>query len=207
MPQLNIGGQRLINVIQRMEDMLRVPGEYLHANNAVDTGFNYQAIFMNNRALMMIGLLQAADMFRAIEIDFGVLPMPKYDEGQRDYYSFLGPAMPLTVVPTSSHDPEFAGAVMDAMAYMSYKDVTPIFFDMTVSHKQLRNDDSIEMLQIIRNNSAFDIGYAYGWTANFQEEIRSSIGTGGTLGIASHIERNIGTMQARIEQTIDLFES
>ena len=42
---------------------------------------------MSNRALFYYGELHSAEDMRASESDFGIMPMPKFDEKQEQYYT------------------------------------------------------------------------------------------------------------------------
>lgn len=195
---------KFYDVMDKISTMLLTSGNYLFANES-SSGFYYEQIFMNNRALMLIGELKAADVFRSMDSTFGVLPIPKYNESQENYYSHLIYQAPVLVIPVTNNDSEFTGAVLDAMAYVSNKDVTPVFFDLSVSQKQLRNDESVEMLRLIRNSGSFEVGSAYGWTADFYKSIRSSLGMGKSFNTASEVEKNREAITKNIEKTMEFF--
>ena len=205
MLQLAIEGERFKSVLGKIQDMLVVTdGTYLFANNMPD--FHYEPIFRNGRSMMTMGELKAADVFREMDATFGILPIPKYDENQENYYCHHIFATPMAVIPSTSPNPDFAGAVLDAMAYVSNRDVTPVFFDVTVSQKRLRNDDSIEMLQIIKNSAYIDIGLVYGLTNQFFEAIRFSLGEGSSFDVTSQTEKHKDRIISNIEKFIELFD-
>lgn len=208
MPQLAIENERFINVLAKMEEMLvdSPEGYFMHANNAVETGFHFEPIFKNNRALMITGELKAADVFKDMETTFGIAPMPKFDENQKDYFCQLHFGTPVLVVPNTNADVDFTGAVLDAMAYVSARDITPVLFDVSVSQKRLRNEESIEMLELIKNSGSFDVGSAYGWTTDFYNSIKSSLGTGKSFNAVSQIEKSKGKILANMEKTMDFFD-
>lgn len=207
MPHPGINGERFINVLTKLQDMLQLQnGEFLYSNGDHATGNHYEPIFRDGRALLAIGELKATDVFREMDATFGIVPIPKYDENQQDYYSHLIFAASVLVIPVTNPRVDFTGAVLDAMAYVSNRDVTPVLFDVSVSQKRLRNEDSIEMLQIIKNSGSFDIGLAYGWTSGFYDAIRGSIGQGKKFDIASQIDKYLDKINANIDKTMELFE-
>ncbi|GHV15449.1 hypothetical protein FACS1894219_12330 [Clostridia bacterium] len=204
-PHLAVESERFENVIYKIADMLQTQGNYLYANDKA-SGFHCEDIFMGNRALMMIGELKAADLFRNMESTFGILPIPKFDETQDGYYTNLTFFTPVMVIPITNSRLDFTGAVLDAMAYVSNFDVTPVFFNVSVSQKQLRNDESVEMLELIRNSNSFDIGSAYGWTSDIYKEIRDALGQGKEFNLTSQIEKNKGIINAAIDKTMKYFD-
>jgi len=199
--------ERFISALTKIGTMLNPDnGNYLYANNE-SAGFHYEPIFMNGRALMTIGELKAANRFRDMDATFGILPIPKYEEYQ-PYYSHLFNQTPVLVIPVTVPEAriEFTGAVLDALAYVSNKDVTPVLFDVSVSQKQLRNDDSIDMLQIIKNSGSFEIGIAYGWTNPLYDVIRNKLGKGEPMDIVSEIEKTNDKINTAIQKTMDSFD-
>jgi len=89
---------------------------------------------------------------------------------------------------------------------VSARDVTPVMFDQSVSQKQLRNEDSIDMLQLIKNSGSFDVGSAYGWTNSFYSAIRDNIGKGKKFDAISQIDKNTDKINAAIAKTMELFD-
>ncbi|MCL2775817.1 MAG: hypothetical protein FWD71_21090 [Oscillospiraceae bacterium] len=206
-PHLAIQDEKFINALTKIQQILQLQnGAYLYANQPVATGFHCEPVFKNSRALMVIDELKAADVFRDMNDTFGILPIPKYDETQQNYYCHDIFATPVVVIPVTNSRTDFTGAVLDAMAYVSNRDVTPVFFNIAVSQKQLRNDDSIDMLNIIKDSGSFSVGYAYGWINTLYDTIGSTIGQGKAYSIASSIERLVPKLQINIDNTMALFQ-
>lgn len=205
-PELAIGGERFLNALTKIAEILDpANGNYLFANTS-DNVFHYEPIFRNGRALMAIGELKAANVFRDMDATFGLLPIPKYEEHQAAYYSHLINQAPVLTIPVTNPRTDFTGAVLDAMAYLSNKDVVPVLFDVSVSQKQLRNEESIEMLELIKNSGSFEISIAYGWTNTFYDLVRTKIGQGLPMDIVSEIEKNTGKINTAIDKTMDAFQ-
>ena len=76
---------------------------------------------------------------------------------------------------------------------------------MTLSQKGLRNEESIEMLQIIRDTRFFDLGDAYGWTTEVQNSVRYALDKG-NAGVASLIAAEKPAIDAAIKATMDLLK-
>jgi hypothetical protein len=53
------------------------------------------------------------------------------------------------------------GSVLEAMACESLYTVTPAYYDITLEGKQLRDNESSEMLDIILGSRVFDLGLFY----------------------------------------------
>jgi len=55
-----------------------------------------------------------------------------------------------------------------------------------VEQKGLRNEESVEMLNIIKSTRSFDLGISYQWCAKMEEKIKSGIAAA-NIDIASAI--------------------
>jgi hypothetical protein len=203
-PVLALETQRFYDVCTKVASLLGVAGYYVNANDASQNGFHFEDIFMKGRALFTGAELKAATRFRTMEDAYGVVPMPKYDEAQPDYYSVKTRQAYLLVIPSTNPEPNRTGAILDALAYVSYKDVTPVLYDVTISQKGLRNEESVEMLKLIRNTQYYDAGIIYGWTSALNNAIITAVDAGNS-DIASTIEKNKNKVITDIQKTMDVF--
>ena len=127
-------------------------------------GSDYTVIvpmFQEDRALFFPQTLSFARDFRAMETDFGILPFPLYSANQENYYSAVRNAMSLIGVPVTASSPDDCGLIMEALAAESYKRVIPAYYDVSLKVKNTRDDESGEMLDIIRDNLWVNFGYSY----------------------------------------------
>jgi len=205
MPQLAIENERFLNVCEKVASIAGTKGEYQNANDYA-SGFHFEMIFRDNRAALMIGELKAADVFRNMESVYGIVPLPKYDETQQDYHTIVHPSSPLLVIPVTNDDLSRTGAVLDALAYVSHKDVTPVFYDITLSLKRLNNEDSIEMLKIIRDSVSVELGITFGWTIDFVNKVNTDLDKGKNT-LVSLIEKNKAKIESNISKTMEYFEN
>ena len=72
-----------------------------------------------------------------------------------------------------------------------------------MSQKQLRNDESIEMLGLIRDSRSFNVGRVYGWTEQLSLDVEAALKSGST-DIASLIESNRSKIEAKISETMEI---
>ena len=101
---------------------------------------------------------------RQNETDFGVLPKPKYDEAQDRYYCTghaYGTAF--VSVPVTTQDTARTGYILEAFSAKSMELVTPAFYDITLVTKSARDEESVEMIDLIFRSKKYDIGYYFMW--------------------------------------------
>ncbi|MBQ8577064.1 MAG: extracellular solute-binding protein [Clostridia bacterium] len=135
------------------------------------SGDNIETMFANDQVLFYTRYLCIIKKYRDMDTDFGVLPYPKYDEAQKEYYSTVAPyGCSFLCVPAVLEDVDMTGRVLEAMACESLYTVTPAYYDITLEGKTLRDDESSEMLDIILGNRVFDLGQFY-QVGGYNEEI------------------------------------
>ena len=114
-------------------------------------------------------------------IDFGIVPWPKYDGSQQSYNLVAGCGANAfgVLINTVETDREFISVMLEAMAYYGGKDVIPFYFDTVVSYQAFKDNDSVEMLKIVRRDLHYDFG---GWSGfgNFTNVGRDVIARNGT---------------------------
>lgn len=118
----------------------------------------YYDIFYNNRSLFMAEILAVAEAMRSIEaLEFGILPLPKFNEAQETYISSSHPTSHLTAIPVTVSDPERTGLITEALAGESTDTLTEAYYEKVVKYKFTRDEESIAMLDLILANCTVDI--------------------------------------------------
>ena len=92
----------------------------------------------------------------ATEFDYGFLPMPKYDEDQKDYLSNVGDGFSLMSVSYKVTDIEMVGAVIETMNRKTYIDIRPVLFENLYETRYSDNEQEAEVYDIVLNSGAFD---------------------------------------------------
>ncbi len=122
------------------------------------------SMFENNQALFMKTILNTFGRLRNVEIEFGILPYPKYDEAQENYLSYIGASYSNMIClgyHMAEEDLLRNSAIIEAAAYYSKQLVTPEYYDYTLKGRLVRDDESGPCLDIIISNRIFDVGMYY----------------------------------------------
>ncbi len=199
--ELTLGGDRIHNAYDKIASILTISDGHIFYNNGdLDTPEGYSTMFSNDRAMFLTCEIKSAVTLRNMESNFGLVPMPKLDEAQESYYSRVDANASTLVIPVTVKDPSRAGVVLDALTYESYVSTLPVYYDVTMSQKGLRNDDSIEMLNIVRDARGIDILESYGITGTLQNALSSTMqgGSGDASGIASTIDAQRPNVETKL---------
>lgn len=202
-PTLNIENERFYNVCDKLASLYGSEGDFVEGTTGgVDDYKGYYGIYTRGKALFLGCEVKSTNVFRDVEDDFGVLPHPKLDENQEQYYSWTNFLAPVLVVPSTTKFADEVGYLLDTMSYMSHRDVLPIYYEVTLNQKGLRNEDSIEMMDYIRDSLYFDASMAYGWTESLSSGICKMV-VSGDGAVASTVAGQKTAVETRIKTMMD----
>ncbi len=162
--------------------------------------------FTDGNALMTcITLDTIRSNMREMEDDYTVIPTPKFDEAQESYRTSSFNGVCVLGIPSDNPAPAPAAAVMEAMAAYSYNFITDVYFEACLQEKYARNSNSVQMLNIIKENIYLDCEYLYrnilGETAYTMRNLLAS----SNVGVASWYAKNTKTIETKIEKAIEDF--
>jgi len=206
-PELTLGGQRSLNVIEKILQITSDPMAMFHADTikgAADVWLQANAYFQEDRFLIRSSIfLPIVESLRSMETDFGIIPFPKFDEQQENYYSTATQWGYAVAFPKTA-DPEFAGFITEALARESVTTLTPAFYDVSLRTKYARDDESEDMLDIIFGNKIYDIGVLFSLTG--LDATLSSMVSGRKTDFVSTFDKNKDKMQTKIEKFYESYQ-
>ena len=143
-----------------------------------------------------------------VSFEYGVLPLPKYDVNQDEYYStctvyrahFIG--IPKTV---PEKDLDMIGYFLEVMGYYGQKQLIPAYYETTIKSQKMNDQQDDDMLDIIFANRVFDLAAVYDFDSALY--MYSNIVGSGVNTLASTVDSRSDSIQARIDATIEDFAS
>jgi len=165
-------------------------------------------IFVNGRALFINNWLRAADMFRDMSDDFGIIPYPKLNEEQPEYHTQIGTSTSALFVPITVKDAELTSKVAEAMSYYSREYVVPAYYDVALKEKYTRDEDVKEMLEIIRDSAQMNFTFAYSTMfSSFPNTLTEFSSKNLSSSIASVYESKKPVWESTLEGIIEIIEN
>lgn len=169
-PEITIYNERSARVVEKIATLMQNKNYYVNANflfsvSATPVDLLITA-FKEGRSLLFCDALLNVELLRDMDIDFGILPSPLYDETQEEYASLMNPwsanafGVPANLDEQSAED---AGLLMQFLGAEGKNKLMPAFFEVAFKGQKVRDDDSAAMLDIIFNNVGCDIGHIYNW--------------------------------------------
>ncbi len=120
---------------------------------------DYETPFTEGRALFNINRAHyASKALRDSELTYGILPIPKFDETQKNYRTVMGNPITLYAVSRDSRIPDIDEAVLECMASEAYRLTTPAIFENNMKKKYSVDDINAQMYDIVRGTVSFELG-------------------------------------------------
>ncbi len=153
--------EKMENIFQTLKAMQESSLLYYGTETYTPTDELYP-MFIENRVLFMGYTLNAATTGELREADdFGILPMPKYDEAQEKYLS-MGFADVFGIPRGQKEaDIERNGILLEAMNFENYDTVYPAYKEVAMERKFSRDAESAAMIDVILDGVYMDIGVIF----------------------------------------------
>ncbi|MDD4772711.1 MAG: hypothetical protein PHZ09_03810 [Eubacteriales bacterium] len=152
--------------------------------------------------------LMACDILRVMEADYGIIPCPKWNEEQDNYYTFVHDQYSVFGIPVTVPDTGMVSAVLEALAAQNYRTVTPAYYDIALNGKYLRDPESSRMLDLALVNVKIDFSWIYTTNLNnaAQQTFRDLIRGKKSADFISFYTSREKTYQSGLEKLIIAYE-
>lgn len=164
-PFLTLNNEKTVEVMADIYELCYNNTGTMMRNDAAGTLQNNQD-FNNGYGLFLMGFLYTSEQLRNMENDYGIIPSPKADDNQADYEAVVHDIATLICLPATSSKLEQVGAVLEWMAYESYKNVTPAYYETAMKTKYTRDQISSQIIDILHAKNMTDIAYVFGSSFN-----------------------------------------
>ena len=150
----DLGSPRTADVISKLKSTIGASG-------VQSDGTQQHEAFKNDRAIFFMHYTSSAyTRYRDMESDFMILPLPKYDESQSSYYSYVNTWANAFIGLPKNGKNDRAAIILESMAYLSHENLRPLVYDMAFKNKGARNEKDAEMLDVIFDTLTLDFNFA-----------------------------------------------
>ena len=182
-----------ITRLLKVSEFCKKDNGFYHPKATAENHGGYE-FFISGNVLFYNETLGNAQKLRQMTLDFGILPPPKYDEQQENYYSDVIEAY-FMLVPVTNADLDRTGILMEALAYESLDTVMVAAYDGMLQGIVSRDTESESSLDIIFGNLSYNHPVAFSYTCS---QMYPKIFAGKT-DLASTLEK----FQSKIDKAIE----
>ena len=197
-PEINVGNERSLAVADKIT-----------AKTAGNTGIfmgadaDVMAHFRNSEALFMPEVLYHLITLRESDLDVGIVPSPKYDSDQKEYYCFTT-CYGVTCLgfPQSAIGDRLdrAAFIMEAMSVQSLTTVTPAYFEVCVKTRYAPDIEASNTIQIILDTIYTDLAEAYKW-GGLRSKVETAVKNGQNITTSINSSKKVADIA--IKQTVE----
>jgi len=157
------------------------------------------AEFYEGRVVFRLSGFSATNKMRDYAVDFGIVPIPLYDDLQEDYIAPAGDGGFVGILNTHENI-EWVAKMLSIVACGAKNLVSPAYVEKTLTGRDARDPESEDMLKIIFANLKYDIGrtYNFGSITNVLTTLMSSQST----AYSSSIDSAYDAAQIALENAI-----
>ncbi|HPE95478.1 MAG TPA: hypothetical protein PLT66_05380 [Bacillota bacterium] len=213
--KVNLSSEHAVNVAESIMALMQNKEYFVCANDYWnESGYVTSpsefilTAFLENRCLLLSTSLSNISKVREMAVDFGILPMPLYDENQDEYCSFMNPwAGAVFSIPISLYEDEAeeAAVLLEILGAEGKNTLIPAYYEVCLQGQSTRDDESIEMLDLILETAGCDSGHIYDWGKVGYNVLHGAI-TASAGTFVSLVQSNQNAIEAGINRTIEAFE-
>ena len=167
------GSAKMVKLVNKLGNWMATDSVRVHWADveSIDTRGNVTGAFSKGKSLMLIGHSVNARSYSSQQnFNFGIMPVPKYDEKQVNYYTGMGNPYSLYSIFVDFRDREgqtrnetlsMLSSVLECWASEGYRLTTPEIFEVNMQLKYSAGQDETNMFEYIRSGITFDLGQIF----------------------------------------------
>ena len=209
--EITIDLDRLSNAVDKILDLYYAHGSFIPPDAPTDAEVQgyMTKIFSESRAATctMRLLTVETNELKSMNDLYGIIPMPKLNGEQEEYYTFMHDQLSGVGIPFSDGDERLqkVGAVLEALAVESARTLVPAYYEIALKGKFLRSSRSAMMMDRIYDSVRIDGGVLYYNSLNrIHSTLRGIIG-GGTNTVASSFKSSVKVAEKNLEKLQNSF--
>ena len=161
---MDVTTEKLFSALEKLDNLVHnVKGSASSAKFNQSLNTDCPEMFSSGQFLFMVHWLEIIETpeLRNMSADYGILPFPKYDGSQKEYYSYSHDQYRVFSIPVTNNDPDMAGAVLEAMASYSYRETVPTYLDVALKGKYMSDANSRKTIDLVVNGFKLDASWIY----------------------------------------------
>ncbi len=166
-PELTFNTEKVISVVEYMLSLVADSPDTAYGGEGMTLLKGCGDAFVEGRTLFNVGTFSdAQNCVENMDDEFGILPLPKWDEAQERYQTALGESNTLFGMTASCSNPDMVAATMEMMAAESSRLVMPALYEITLKTRYAADSEMAQMFDLIKEGITFNFGSIYGFGLN-----------------------------------------
>lgn len=198
----NVNGSYILDYIDTLVEFYNTDDTYLY-DSSQHKMFAEERAYFYSAGVLLTNHIKNSDL----DINYGVVPMPKRNTDQDRYYTHLSNTHDAWCVPVSASDMDCSSAVLECMASEAYRTIGPTYYDSYVKLRYAPDERLSDMYDLIRDSVTFDFIYIYScvYEKSPKDYIRDCVCKPGENQWASIYSANESKLTASFEKIVSLY--
>ncbi len=162
-------------------------------------------VFRGGNSMFLFDRFNNAYRLRDMEDEYGIIPFPKYDEAQEQYYSCMVESLRFAALPTNCQKFDAVCATMEQMAFEGYKTMMPVYYETVLKAKYARDSVSGAMIDLIRDNCMAEFAFIHILQYDIMVCYHRDLIVSGSSDIASHYAKREKLLKKQSEELINTY--
>ena len=200
--ELTVNNEQTQSILEKSVALFHGGGGYILKDSDKSTAAAVANFNRGNYLTYFVSMLSSASAYNNLDFDYGVLPLPKYDEKQESYKAL---SWSHNMMIPSTADAEMSGMVSEWMSYYGHKLVRPKFYDSLLSVRFAQDEETIDMLDLIWANIDYDPGMNFksqNFYGYFDDMVKA-----GTSDFASFYQSSLESEENYLKTLNESFEN
>lgn len=189
-PALVLNSAKAQKSIARLAELFTSKKVQIVDSLAVPGVKSFPEEFTGGTTLFMTGYLGDAVKLREQPVNFGIIPMPKYDEYQETVFTTAYKDMSHIAFVKGLKNAEMSGIITEALSAESYKSVSLAFYESVLNSAAARDNESEDMLDIMHDGFNMNFGLVYSASIGNIADLIKSVAAGETANFEEAYKAN-----------------
>ena len=212
-PQFKANTKRMGTLVEKMYNII-YSNESTYAAYDYSIQANEQTIYWwdacsykynNGTSIFVHGWLgNATNIYRDTPYEYGIIPLPKFDEKQKTYHTMMDASGPFMCIPRNIREDraDNVGMIIEAMACYGKNYITPAVFDTALKKKYSTLEGSGKMLDLIVDGLTFDFGYVH--SSDYHNILRKVLYAKNS-NLASYLGKAMNSLTTYYDKILDAY--
>ncbi|MHC1694869.1 MAG: hypothetical protein AB9835_06300 [Eubacteriales bacterium] len=207
-PSLDMEYDRIASLVDKVYGLLYENNGAYTVDSEGDNVEKQYEMFKNDQTFFFpMPMRSTYQYFRDMESDYGILPYPKFDESQEEYYTKIwADFASFMCVPVNCDKLELVGAFLETASSESHRTVIPALYETALKVKFSRDDVSARMLDIVREGISYNFASVYNETIGYPWYVMRSLMSEKSKDFASWYDKNEALIQKTMDKVVDNIE-
>ncbi len=165
----------------------------------------------NDELLFAPGWFHTTAYLRDMKGDFGLIPYPKLNDLQDRYLSLVHDTAPVYAIPLTcpGEEAQKLGYVLEMMAFLSWRDVAPVYYEVALKVKYVRDSDdaALKIVDMVHDGATTDFGYIYSYALDQIGTVMRTMMQNKSAAFASEWAKMESAVTAKFDSLIGLYQA